>query len=88
MKTYTIELNDTEDKAFSYVTVSQQFWIDNVVHERCRVAIEEIVQLTVQKCIATNTQIPNNIDDIVALAFTNNWIQTAAQKNASANTPG
>ena len=32
---YKITLTDTEDKALGYVAVSQQDWIDNVVHNRC-----------------------------------------------------
>jgi hypothetical protein len=42
---YTITLTEAEDKALSYVALSQQDWIDNAVHERCRVAIDEIVKI-------------------------------------------
>lgn len=77
---YTVTLTDAEDAALSYVALSQQDWIDNAVHERCRVAIEEIVGLTVQKCLETNTQIPGTKDEIVALAFEKGWAVPAAQR--------
>ena len=41
-KNYTITLSDAEDKALHIVALSAQDWIDNVVHERCRIAIDEM----------------------------------------------
>ena len=82
---YTIALSATEDAALSYVALSQEDWIQNAVHERCRIAIEEIVTLAVQKCLETNTQIPGTKDAIVALAFERGWVKTAAQYQAEAD---
>jgi hypothetical protein len=82
MATYAIILTETEDKALSYAASVQQDWIDNAVHERCRVAVEEIVAITVQKCLETNTTIPSSRDAMVDLAFTNGWVKTAAQRQA------
>jgi hypothetical protein len=84
MTNYTITLTEAENKALSYAALSQQEWIDNAVHERCRLAIEEIVALTVQKCLETNTQIPGSKDAMVELAFTQGWVKTAAQRQAEA----
>ena len=42
-KSYTITLSDAQNKALSYLAVDQQEWIENAVFERCRIAIEEIV---------------------------------------------
>ena len=81
MVQYTITLTDSENIALSHIALSQQDWIDNAVHERCRIAIEEIVQLTIQKCLENNIQIPGSKDDMVILAFQENWIQTAEQRN-------
>jgi len=77
---YTITLTETENKALGYVALSQQDWMDNAVHERCRIAIDDIVQLTVQKCLENNIQIPSSKDEMVDLAFTQNWIEAAANK--------
>ena len=80
MATYTITLTEAEDAALAYVAFSQDAWIQNAVHERCRIAIDEIVVLTVQKCLDTHTQVPGSKDEIVALALQQGWIKTAAQR--------
>jgi hypothetical protein len=79
---YTITLTAAEDAALSAVALSQDDWIQNAVHERCRIAIEEIVGITVQKCLETGTQVPGSKDAIVALAFERGWVKTAAQRQA------
>lgn len=82
MSNYIITLTQTENTALSCVAMSQDDWIQNVVHDRCRTAIDEIVQIAVAKCLETNTPIPGTKDEIVALAFTNEWVKTAAQRQA------
>jgi hypothetical protein len=84
MKNYTITLSDAEDKSLGFVAYSQQDWIDNAVHHRCSLAIEEIVALTVQQCLANNVQIPGSKDEIVELAFAQGWVMAAAQRQAEA----
>lgn len=82
MANYTIELSSAEDKALSYAALSQDDWIQNAIHERCRIAIEEIVALTVQKCLEANISIPGSKDAMVDLAFEKGWVKTAAQRQA------
>ena len=77
---YTITLSDAEDKALGYVAASQQDWIDNAVHERCRIAIEEIVAAEVQRKLAANETISGSKDDIVMAAP----IKSGAERNAEA----
>jgi hypothetical protein len=74
MTTYTITLTDAENSALAYVAKSQQEWIDNVVQNRCRIAIEEIVKITVEKCLENNIQIPGSKDEMVTLAYAQGWI--------------
>ena len=81
---YQINLTAAEDAALSYVALSQDDWIQNAVHERCRVAIEEIVGIAVQACLQEGIQIPGTKDDIVALAFEKGWVKTAAQHQSEA----
>jgi len=78
MATYTITLNAAEDKALKSVAVSAQDWIDNAVHERCRVAIEEIVNAEVQRKLAAGQSITGSKDDIVLAAN----IESAAERQA------
>lgn len=68
MATYTITLSAAEDKALHAVALSAQDWIDNAVHERCRIAIEEIVAAEVQRKLAAGQSITGSKDDIVLAA--------------------
>jgi len=77
---YTITLSDAEDKALGYVAASQQDWIDNAVHERCRIAIDEIVNAEVQRKLAAGESITGSKEDIVLAAP----IKSAAERNAEA----
>jgi hypothetical protein len=82
MTNYTITLTPAEDKALSFAALSQDGWIQNCVHERARVAIEEIVQIAVAKCLEDGLQIPSAKDEIVDLAFAQGWVKTAAVRQA------
>lgn len=76
--TYTITLSDAENKALGVVALSQQDWIDNAVHERCRVAIDEIVNAEVQRKLAAGETISGSKEDIVNAAD----IESAAERQA------
>lgn len=67
---YTITLTEAENKALAYVAFDPQEWINNAVHERCRIAIEEIFQLEVQRMLAdpSVTEIPADRDAVVLAA--------------------
>ena len=80
MATYTITLSDAEDKALGAVAFSQDDWIQNAVHERCRIAIEEIVAAEVQRLLGEGKSITGSKDDIVIAAP----IKSAAERNAEA----
>lgn len=79
---YTVTLTAAEDAALSAVAFSQQDWIDNAVHERARLAVEEIVALVVQKCLESGVSIPGSKDEMVVLAFSQGWVKSAAQRQA------
>lgn len=79
-KNYTITLTDAQDKALSVVALDQQDWIENFVFERCRLAIEEIVNAEVQKKLAAGEPITGTKDEIVLAAD----VKTAAERNAEA----
>jgi len=66
--TYTITLSEAENKALGVVALSQQAWIDNAVHERCRIAIDEIVNAEVQRKLALGESITGSKEDIVVAA--------------------
>ena len=76
-QTYTITLSDAQDKALSVVAVNQQDWIENAIFERCRIAIDEIVNAEVQRKLAANEPITGSKDDIVMAAD----VETAAERS-------
>ena len=76
--TYTITLSDAENKALGVVALSQQDWIDNAVHERCRIAIDEIVNAEVQRKLAAGETISGSKEDIVNAAN----VESAAERQA------
>ena len=78
MATYTITLSDAEDKALGVVALSQQDWIDNAVHERCRVAMDAIIASEVQRLLDAGESITGSKDDIVMAAP----VKSVAERNA------
>ncbi len=76
--TITLTLSDAEFKALGVMSVSQEEWINNAVHERCRIAIEEIVAAEVQRKLTAGDPITGTKDDIVMAAD----IESAAERNA------
>ena len=88
MTQYTVELTQAEDMALAYATYSQQEWISESIKQRCRMAIDHVIAIAVEKSVETNTPLPTSKDEIVFLAFEQGWVKTGAQRNAEAQTPG
>ena len=84
MPDITITLTDTQYKGLEYAAASPQDWAENAVTERCRIANDEIVQMTVAHCLDNGIQVPATREAIVAYAFDNGIVKTAAQRNAEA----
>jgi hypothetical protein len=78
MANYTVTLTNAENLALSQVAASPQAWIDNVVKERARVAINDIVTLAVAKYLDANISIPATREEIVQDAFDRGWVTAAA----------
>lgn len=87
MNIFTVELTDAELKALEFVAFDPQDWINNAVHERCRIAMEEIFTMEVQRMVQdpSITEIPADREAVVLAAN----IKSAAQRNAELelNTP-
>lgn len=79
----TITLTATQEKALAYVAASPQEWAENVVHNRCRQAIDEIYNMEVTRMTADPdiTSIPADKDAVVLSAN----IQSVAERNAAAD---
>jgi hypothetical protein len=77
-----ITLTDAEAKALAYVAYSPQEWADNAVHERARIAMDEIFQIEVARMLAdpNTTEIPADREAVVLAAD----IQSAAERQNNA----
>jgi hypothetical protein len=82
MHTYTTTLNDAENKAMEHVAISVQDWVDNALHNRARIAMDEIYASEVERMTndPTITSIPANKEAVVLAAD----IKSAAERNAEA----
>jgi hypothetical protein len=77
-KTITVTLSDAEFKALEVVAISAQDWVENAVHNRCRIAIEEIVAAEVERITASGGTLSGSKEDIVLAAP----IKSAAERDA------
>jgi hypothetical protein len=75
---FTITLTDLELKGLEYVAVDANDWIQNAVHERCRLAIDELVQYEIQSKLSAGLPITGTREEI---AMSSNAL-SAAQRNA------
>jgi hypothetical protein len=82
MTTYTIELTESEELAMQYIALSANAWIQHAIHERARIATEQIVQDVLPKFFENNVQIPASKAEIVIEAYDRGYIKSAAQTNA------
>ena len=78
----TITLTAAQEKGLAYVAESPQEWAENAIHNRCRIAMDEIYEAEVARMTADPdiTTIPADKDAVVLAAN----VQTAAQRNAAA----
>ena len=77
---YTVTLTEAETKAMEYIAADPQDWIDNVAHNRARIAIDEICDLYVKHKLDNNQPITaTNKSDMVLAAYEEGLVKTAAQ---------
>lgn len=88
MTIYTVELTEAEEIAMQYIAADVNAWIQNAVHNRARIAMDEIVQLSVTKSLENGQPIPGSKEEIVSLASNNGWlIKETNEPNISAGEP-
>tara|TARA_B100000927_G_scaffold272139_1_gene249555 strand:- start:97 stop:366 length:270 start_codon:yes stop_codon:yes gene_type:complete len=76
-----VTVSDTQVKCLEYAAYSVQEWCDNAIHNRARIAQEEIVSALVTHCNANNIAIATGVDAQVAQAYELKVVDTA--KNVS-----
>ena len=76
-----VTVSDTQVKCLEYAARSVQDWCDNAIHNRARVAQEEIIAALVAHCNANSISIATGTDAQVTQAYTLKVVDTA--KNVS-----
>ena len=84
MPNITVSLTDTQNKCLEYAANGVQEWCDNAIHNRARVAQEEIIAALVAHCNANGIAIATGVDAQITQAYDLEVVKTAAQRNAEA----
>ena len=80
-----VTLSDTQVKCLEYAAHSVQDWCDNAIHNRARLAQEEIIAALVAHCNEKGIAIATGSDAQVTQAFELKVVDTA--KNIADNAP-
>tara|TARA_B100001287_G_scaffold77093_1_gene64116 strand:- start:1006 stop:1278 length:273 start_codon:yes stop_codon:yes gene_type:complete len=83
MADITVKLTDTQTKCLEYASYSVQDWCDNAIHNRARVAQEEIIAKLVAHCNEKSIALAVGTDAQVTQAYTLKVVDTA--KNVEDN---
>ena len=81
-------VTDTQTKCLEYTAYSVQDWCDNAVHNRARIAQEEIIAKLVAHCNANSIALAVGTDAQVTQAYELNVVKTAVQRQAEADNNG
>ena len=87
MANITVTLTDTQTKSLEYAAYSVQDWCDNVVHNRARIAQEEIIAALVAHCNANDVAIATGVDAQVTQAYSLGVVDTAKNISDAASSP-
>ena len=77
-----VTVSDTQVKCLEYAAYSVQDWCNNAIHNRARIAQEEIIAALVAHCNEKDISIATGVDAQVAQAFELKVVDTA--KNSAA----
>jgi hypothetical protein len=88
MANITVTLSDTQTKSLEYASYSVQDWCDNAIHNRARIAQEEIIAALVAHCNANDVAIATGVDAQVTQAYSLGVVATAKSiQDAASDTP-
>ena len=72
-----VTVSDTQVKCLEYAAYSVQDWCDNAIHNRARIAQEEIIAKLVEHCNANSIALAVGPDAQVAQAYELKVVDTA-----------
>lgn len=73
----TITITEEQQLALDHVVYDIEDWVTNFIAERARTATDEIVKLTVDRCLSSGLAVPGTRTAIMQLAYAQNWIDRA-----------
>lgn len=73
---YTITLSEVQNKALAHIAYDPQEWIENAVFNQCRISIDEIVELEIDRIDEEGGELFGTKEDIVMAAN----IKSAAER--------
>ena len=82
-----VTLSDTQVKCLEYVAYSVQDWCDNAIHNRARVAQEQIIAKLVAHCNEKGIAIATGADAQVTQAYTLKVVDTVKNLADSSKEP-
>ena len=74
-----VTVTDTQIKCLEYMAYSVQNWCDNAVHNRARIAQDEIIAKLVAHCNANDITIATGTDAQITQAYSLGVVKTAKQ---------
>ena len=87
MANITVTLTDTQTKCLEYAAYSVQDWCDNAIHNRARMAQEDIIAALVAHCNANDVAISTGVDAQVTQAYSLGVVDTVKNISDAADTP-
>ena len=85
MANITVTLTATQTKSLEYASYSVQDWCDNAIHNRARIAQEEIIAKLVAHCNDNSIALAVGVDAQITQAYSLGVVDTA--KNITDNAP-
>jgi len=87
MANITVAVTATQTKCLEYAAYSVQDWCDNAIHNRARIAQEEIIAKLVAHCNANSIALAVGVDAQVTQAYSLGVVDTAENITDNADTP-
>ena len=81
-KTFSIEISDSDYKAFESVQDTPEDWCTNAIQNRIRIAKEKIISEYTPKALSAGVSIPSTEAAIIDDSYARGWTKTAKQKKA------
>ena len=83
-----VTVSDTQVKCLEYAAYSVQDWCDNAIHNRARIAQDEIIAKLVEHCNANSIALAVGTDKQVAQAYELKVVETAKSVSDAADEAG